>query len=298
MGEESNPFLEIDSPEKLRELQRIFAEIIRVPLKEGEKMVPDERTESFIQGNELLVPHERLELYAQQYWWRLIGTLKNDFPITLKILGEERFRKLSEAYLTECPSISFTLRHLGERLSDYIRDNPTLTEPLTDVLADAVKLEYAIDDVFCAGNCEPISLNDLQSDPSELRLSLKPALKLLQLDHQVHKLIEAARLARRKGRGDASNVLTQEDSSESKALAEQEVDIESLKANTFLVVHRLELSVYFKEQSETEFRILEALNSGETLESALEKTLPHEEGFDLGKAFQDWVSLGWLCKHQ
>lgn len=71
----ADQFLSIENESELKALQRTFVELVRRPLTAGEKMVPDERVSDFISGNALLEPQERLELYAQQYWWRLIGNM-------------------------------------------------------------------------------------------------------------------------------------------------------------------------------------------------------------------------------
>ncbi|MCB0331384.1 MAG: putative DNA-binding domain-containing protein [Bdellovibrionales bacterium] len=302
---ESKRLDHIDSVEDLKNLQRTFFDVIRRPLLSGDKMAPDERVPEFIAGNAVMKPEERIELYAQQYWWRLLDSLIDDFPMVSRAIGESRFRTLIEQYLTHYPSASYTLRHAGNRLADFIRIRPELTEPFTGFCHDAAMLEYTIPEVFCAADSNPITLADLQADPTELNFALKPALTLLELDYAVHEVLEQDRLEKQKGRGDASNVLEREERSQGDSTAERTTNSgfspEKLQRKCFLAVHRIEFSVYCKEQSEIQFMILKDLQSGIPLEEALQSAAVDlqssgDSQLDIGKTFQDWVSLGWLTK--
>src|SRR5262249_33147020 len=70
----------------------------------------------YIKPNDRLTSFERLEIYNRQYWWRVLASMTEDFPGLRAVLGERRFEDMCRAYLTACPSQSFTLRNLGARL--------------------------------------------------------------------------------------------------------------------------------------------------------------------------------------
>jgi len=78
----------------------------------------------YIKPNDRLTSFERLEIYNRQYWFRVLGSMAEDFPGLRAVLGQRRFENMCRAYLAECPSRSFTLRNLGSRLEVWLRRNP------------------------------------------------------------------------------------------------------------------------------------------------------------------------------
>ena len=95
-----------------------------------------------------LEARERLELYHRQYWFRLLDSIDEDFPALKRLLGKENFWRLIEAYLEPVPSRSFTLRHLGSGLADFMTVNPGLAGGHPVQAAELAQLEYALCDIF------------------------------------------------------------------------------------------------------------------------------------------------------
>src|SRR5271155_1960841 len=108
----------------LLQLQRKMARAVMLPLTPAENMrakSPGGRSmravaAELIKPNDRLTSFERLEIYNRQYWFRILSALAEDFPGVRAVLGERRFDAMAKAYLTDCPSASFTLRNLGSRL--------------------------------------------------------------------------------------------------------------------------------------------------------------------------------------
>src|SRR5258708_34518955 len=75
----------------------------------------------FVKPNERLTSFERLEIYNRQYWFRLLSSMIEDFPGLRAVLGGRRFEEMCKAYITDCPSRSFTLRNLCARLESWLR---------------------------------------------------------------------------------------------------------------------------------------------------------------------------------
>ena len=106
---------------KLVMLQRAVARAVMQPLTLSERMrrtAPGGGRMSayaarYIKPNDRLTSFERLEIYNRQYWFRVLGSMAEDFPGLRAILGQRRFEDMCRAYLAECPSRSFTLRNLG-----------------------------------------------------------------------------------------------------------------------------------------------------------------------------------------
>src|SRR5437899_11452407 len=117
---------------RLAALQRTMARAVMQPLTSTERMqntAPDgksmrEYASRFIKPNDRLSSVERLEIYNQVYWFRILASLAEDFPGLRAVIGQHNFDRVLLAYLTELPSESFTLRNLGSRLESWLREHP------------------------------------------------------------------------------------------------------------------------------------------------------------------------------
>ena len=80
---------------------------------------------SFIAPNSRLTPFERLEIYNQQYWFRVKDALAEDFNALRRILGSplpSRYSR-SRTFRTTL-SRSFSMRNLGSKLVDWLVAHP------------------------------------------------------------------------------------------------------------------------------------------------------------------------------
>src|SRR6476660_5297422 len=126
------PPLKAGSRAQLKQLQKIMATALFRPLTADERMQPtwvDGRSmnkvaDSFIKPNDRLTSFERLEIYNRVYWFRVLDCLYDDYPGLRAILGERKFMKLATAYLARYPSDSYTLRDLGNRLEQFLQEEP------------------------------------------------------------------------------------------------------------------------------------------------------------------------------
>jgi hypothetical protein len=289
----------------LATLQRTMARAVMQPLTSDERMqqtAPDGKSmrayaSRFIKPNDRLTSFERLEIYNRQYWFRLLSSMIEDFPGLRAVLGDKRFEAMSKAYLVDCPSQSFTLRNLGGRLEGWLRKHPKWAGPKQALAVDIARLEWADIDVF-DGKAEPaLRPEDLNAAAgAKLKLKLQPYLRLLDLRYPVDDLL----LEVRKEDEDtdfASNAF-QEKHKRKRVQA-----VAKLKpANIFLVVHRMDDSVYFRRIEREEFIILSALRDGKALGKAIESAfaksrLPAEErAASVQLWFQNWAALGWFCR--
>lgn len=120
---------------------------------------------------------ERLELYHRQYWYRLLDSIEEDFPVLARMLGQERFWTLMEDYLVAFPSKSFTLRHLGERLPEFAATWERASEIERPWLYGIVRLEYAHMEVYERAEYRPVlpeelAVSELTLQPHVVRLAL------------------------------------------------------------------------------------------------------------------------------
>jgi len=288
---------------KLLSLQRRMARAVMMPLTASEHMRvvgPDGRSmraeaAQFIKPNDRLTSFERLEIYNRQYWLRLLSSFAEDFPGLRAVLGDRRFDALAKAYLTDCPSRSFTLRNLGARLERWLERHPAWAGSRQKLALDIVRLEWAEIEAF-DGEAKPsLRPEDLAGGTADMRLKLQPCVQLLPLRYPVDDLLLDVRSG---GDTDFSSNAFSERHKRKRVLA-----VAKLKpAAIFLAVHRLEGSVYFRRLEREEFAILSALRDRKPLERAVESGFrkssiaPPEQTSMVEQWFRNWASLGWFCR--
>jgi hypothetical protein len=289
---------------RLVALQRAVARAVMQPLTRSEHMqrtapgggrMSDYATR-YIKPNDRLTSFERLEIYNRQYWFRVLGSMAEDFPGLRAILGQWRFDDMCRAYLAERPSRSFTLRNLGARLETWLRRNPKWMRGKQTLALDMVRLEWADIEAF-DGEAEPaLQLEDLnETSAPTLRLRIQPYVKLLELSYPVDDLALEVR-------ADDDGYFASNALAENRKRRKVKVVAALAPRQLFLVVHRIDLSVYFRRIEHEEYALLSALRSGKTVEHAIELAFQRSSipEFDrLGyvrNCFRTWTTLGWFCR--
>ncbi|HKQ97788.1 MAG TPA: DNA-binding domain-containing protein [Candidatus Polarisedimenticolia bacterium] len=173
--------------------QRLFWDLIAAPegvlpglealVREGRAGTDD--LDRMIVGDARLSASDRLDIYANMYFFRLLDALKEDYPRLLAALGAARFHNLITDYLLACPSRHPSLRYLGDRLPEFLARHPLERESAG--LADLARLEWARADIFDAADAPVLTRADLAKlppdDAGDLRVALVPAYRLLRLGH-------------------------------------------------------------------------------------------------------------------
>jgi hypothetical protein len=121
----------VEIPLEVKNLQEWFASIIVRPITENEGVDPVSASGSsikkeaayFILPSHCLEPHQRIEIYNKQYWWRLISVMQKNFPLTLRLLGYTKFEKISVQYLLKYPPDYWSLTVIGRNFPDWIKGN-------------------------------------------------------------------------------------------------------------------------------------------------------------------------------
>jgi len=291
-----------ENPARLRALQRAFAAGIMRPLTGEKGMQPDwidgrssaQAVGAFIKPNENLSSVERLEIYNRQYWYRLLDCFREDFPGLRTLIGDAPFTALAVAYLTKYPSNSFTLRDLGNRLEQFLNEEPKWIEPYAKFAFDVVRLEWAHIVAFDGAALPPLEVDELLGHgPARLQLGLQPHLTLLACDYPVDNYLIAVRRRHEPG-GEASHAI-----SERVAKKPAKKVPRPRAEKTWLAVHRSDDAVYYKRLEPAAFALLAQLRDGASLQVACEQALlehPETEGFNvmLQDWFAQWASLGWF----
>ncbi len=260
----------------LDETQREFFSALQMPLRgrsrastelapvdEGHSPVFLEKARELMKQGVNLSPAESLELYHRQYWFRLLDSIAEDFPVLQKMAGDDTFWALMEAYLLECPSGSFTLRHLGSRMADFIASWDALDERQQRWFSSIARLEYAYMEIYEAGEWEVVTPEEFAT----AELGLQPHVRLLHLPVPADLCAEWEEFAP----GDESSV--------------------------YLAVWRGPGGRASQSRLDaTEFLLLERLRRGGTLVSLFEEPADREpDPAEVSEWFTHWQGRGWIA---
>ena len=158
-----------------------------------ERKLPPDGICALVRGNAHLSAVERVEIYANMYFYRLLDAIREDFPATFGVLGDANFHNLITAYLIEYPpsdpSIGEASRHLGE----FARNSPSRKK--WPFVADLIRLERAMVEVFLAPDAQPLGVEEMRAIPTaqwcSLRIAAHPALQVLDCEWRVEEIVRA-----------------------------------------------------------------------------------------------------------
>jgi hypothetical protein len=145
------------------------------------------RARVLVAGDERLSAVERLDIYADMYFYRLRDALAEDFAAVCAVVGEDNFHNLVTDYLVAYPPSHFSLRYAGRHLPSFlVRHSSSQRWPY---LPDLAQLEWAILDAFDAPDAAVLQPAALAAVPPDswpaLRFQLTPSLRVLQLEWPV-----------------------------------------------------------------------------------------------------------------
>lgn len=268
-----------DSPAELDRLERWMFEVITHPggvaaglaSAQARRHLPvdPEALEAVVLPSRALSAAERMGIYADAYFWRLLDVMSEEYPTTREVVGAERFVSLCREFLTAHPSTSWTLARLSVGFPAFLAEDAAEV-PHRALAADVARVERVLEDLFDAPRAEPVSLDDLLAVPRadwiSARLETIPALTLLALDHPVNDLISAVRQG-------------------------QPVALPG-PGPSWLVVWRDDRQPWRKELSEAQHTLLSSLQRGRTLGQAIERcaALPEVSLETLLGALQPWFA--------
>jgi hypothetical protein len=167
----------------LRELQLRFAAALA-----PEAPPADQTLLGLVRAGDGLGAIDRLAIYADMYRARLLDVLREDFPRTVAVLGEDAFDALGSRYLARHPSTHPSLRQVGGHLAEFLDGEAARPH----WLADLARLEWARVEVFDAPDAEPLRLDDLRTlAPAQwpaLQLRTIPACAVVDSAWPVHEI--------------------------------------------------------------------------------------------------------------
>jgi hypothetical protein len=281
-------------PCQLKSTQEWFAGIITNRLSEDQSICPQapsgmliaEEAAKYIAPSPNLRPHQRMQIYNQQYWWRLLKALHDNFPLLTRLFGYHAFNEeIAIPYLMKYPPNHWSLIALGDRLPKWIQEEYSHAD--RPLILNAVQLDWAFTDSFVSAQNAPLNLPNLIQDNSQNLLShvfyLQPYIHLFKWDYDLLSFRDAFL--------------------KEKVEYWTENDFPSLlkeKTYYFILYRSPKNHVISKEISAGEYLLLNCFKNGSTLESACElleqqDTFIYEQAAShLQQWFQDWTIRNWL----
>lgn len=206
-----------ESRDELGKLQQWMLSVITHPdgVVEGARsaeaqqqiaVLPDE-LEQVIQRSRHQTSIERLAVYANAYYARLLECLEEEFPALRYALGEEIFQAFAFEYLQHYPPGSYTLAKLAANFPRFLRETRPVDDAQntgapnwSDFLIDLATLERTYSEVFDspgAEGCSTLWAEELSSIAperwSDTRLLTVACLRLLELQFPVHEFAAAVK---------------------------------------------------------------------------------------------------------
>lgn len=276
-------------PQSLLKTQEWFGNIISTPLEEGNGIASitasgnaiAEEAKIYIIKSPTLLPHERIQIYNQQYWWRLLNTLQDYFSTVTRLFGYNDFNvTLAMPYLIKYPPDSWSLTPLGRHFPSWIQSHYNQEDK--DLVVSSAQIDKAFHDLFFISSLTPLSLEGASLDLSDKKIFLQPHVHLFFYPFDIF-------LFR-------------------KELLKQEVDhwmdhdFPDLKKEvtcTLLFKNRLGETVW-THLSLSEYTVLQKIQKGITLDDLSswieegEDCLKKDAERSLAKWFKEWVEQGIL----
>ena len=236
-----------------------------------------EEVETVVTRSKALTAVERLSIYGNAYYARLLECMREEFPVTAHCLGDETFDAFAVAYLQKYPSKSYTLCELGARFPQFLVETrpereegePAINWP--EFLADLATFEWTFNEVFDGPGVEGKEVLDeaqIRAVPPDrwpdARLVPIPCLRLLELRFPVQDYHAEVR--------------------------EENSPTVPAAAPTYLALARRRYVVRHSVLTEAEYRLLSALAAGRSVGEAIEEVArsPGADVEHLAKNLHDW----------
>lgn len=284
-----------NTPPVLKREQQWFGSIIGRPIDEDSKMNPispsgspmEEEAALHIAPSPFLRPAQRIQIYNQQYWWRLLSTLHESFPLLTRLFGYYDFnRTIGIPFLTKYPPRHWSLCYLGDRLPRWcVEDYQGKDKKL---VSDAALLDWAFTYSFVAAKSAPISADmpaggQEVSDLLDKTLYAQPFVNLFEMDHHLFNFRE--------------DFLKQDPDY---WMNNPFPKLDSSKKFYFVLYRNMRNDISWKEISLGEYFLLSQFKSGATIDHACEELETQGEACcedamkNLQEWFKEWTMRGWL----
>lgn len=204
---------------------------------------------SWIDDRPNMPAEDRLNVYSQSYFHRLLEVMKELYPTVYGVLKESTFTEIIADYLLVFPPDAATIEQVGRRFSGYL-----IEKRAERFLADLATLDWARWSAIDCADAKSMTLAELIRAVSDglaiLRLQTTPSVKVLTLEHNIAPVWQA--------------VNNNEEISDSEAI------------KSYLVVWRVGFEVMHHSLDADEAHMLRRLESAQTFETICFQCAEHD----------------------
>jgi Putative DNA-binding domain len=146
-----------------------------------------------IRSNRSLAGGERIDIYANAYFYRLLECLAEEYPATLAVIGSDHFASLIREYLIQWPPTEPSIFYAGRYLAEFLRNSILVQRwPFIEELA---RLERVTLEVFHAPEAPILTDETMRAIPAEqwpaIELRLHPGVEILRGEWRVSDVLSA-----------------------------------------------------------------------------------------------------------
>lgn len=145
-----------------------------------------------IQSNRDLGGSERIDIYANAYFYRLLECLKEEYPATLAVIGSDYFTSLIREFIALWPPTEPSIFYAGCYLADFLRNHSLARYPF---LAELARLERATLESFHAPDVSILTDEAMRAIPAEqwptIELRSHPGVQILRGEWRVCEVLSA-----------------------------------------------------------------------------------------------------------
>jgi hypothetical protein len=153
------------APPALAELQAQLYDLITAPegveRRLGELGRDARGLASVVRPTARLSAVERVDVYANMYFYRILEVLRDEQAKLLACLGDDGFHNLVTDYLLACRPAHPSLREVGDRLPEYLADHPLARERAW--LAELARLERTRLVLHDGPDAEALTLQEIRA---------------------------------------------------------------------------------------------------------------------------------------
>lgn len=231
----------------------------------------------FKDGLQRLSLDEKIQIYVNDYHFRLVEALGDSFGNIRRVLSDEEFFALVRRYTAKHPSHSHDLGCFGENMAEFLAHDELSQE--RPYLSDLALAEWSLTQVFHSEWRQPVrvevfSARDEVAWPAT-RVIFQPSLKLLPSPWPLAKLLHL------------------------KSMSDDELQAFELnrgEASFLRIVQMADGRIDWLSLSLAEGNFLQALMAGKTVGQACEVLDNETDAANLGAWFAAWMSHGLITQ--
>lgn len=133
---------------------------------------------------------DRLDIYRNGYYLRLLEVVDKDFPCLKTICGEELLHEWGREYIQAYPSDHYSVCYFNRNFTQFLRE--TKREAF---YAEVAEFEWALTRVLDAADAKPITMQDLAAIPGDswpyLQFGLHPSIEIHDFHYNVAQICYA-----------------------------------------------------------------------------------------------------------